>query len=61
MYPRPRVLITYCRKRKNSISLSTSVPDIMEDVAIQESKTKSTNIDISLLDESTEFIGLAFL
>ncbi|KAH0687186.1 hypothetical protein KY284_017739 [Solanum tuberosum] len=55
MYPRPRVLITYCRKRKNSISLSTSVPDIMEDVAIQESKTKSTNADATLPDECTAF------
>ncbi|KAL3343096.1 hypothetical protein AABB24_026916 [Solanum stoloniferum] len=55
MYPRPRVLITYCRKRKNSLSLSTSVPDIMEDVAIQESKTKSTNADTTLPDECTVF------
>lgn len=51
MYPRPRVLITYCRKRKNSISLSTSVPDIVED----ESKTKSTNVDTTLPDECTVF------
>lgn len=55
MYPRPRVLITYCRKRKNSISLSTCVPDIMEDVAIEESKTKSTNADTTLPDECTVF------
>lgn len=57
MYPRPRVLITYCRKRKrNSVALASTIPAIVEDAVIQESKTKSTNVDISLTDESSEFI-----
>ncbi|KAJ8553728.1 hypothetical protein K7X08_024406 [Anisodus acutangulus] len=54
MYPRPRVLITYCRKR-NSTAPSSSIPEIVEDAVIQESKTKSTNVDITLPDESTVF------
>ncbi|KAG5571108.1 hypothetical protein H5410_060874 [Solanum commersonii] len=55
MYPRPWVLITYCRKRKNFISFSTSVPDIIEDVVIEESKTKTTNADTTLPHECTIF------
>ncbi|KAF3643651.1 putative protein SPIRAL1-like 1-like isoform 1 [Capsicum annuum] len=55
MYSRPKVLITYCRKRRNSISLPTSIPDMVEDVAIQENKTKSTNVDATLPDECTVF------
>ncbi|MCE3050081.1 hypothetical protein HAX54_046441 [Datura stramonium] len=49
------MLITYCRKRRNSLSLSTSIPDIVEDVAIQESKTKSNNVDTTLPDENFVF------
>ncbi|PHU23959.1 hypothetical protein BC332_09066 [Capsicum chinense] len=55
MYSRPKVLITYCRKRRNSISLPTSIPDMVEDVAIQENKTKSTNVNATLPDECTVF------
>ncbi|KAK4350359.1 hypothetical protein RND71_029672 [Anisodus tanguticus] len=55
MYPRPRVLITYCRKRRNSTAPSSSIPETVEDAVTQESKTKSTNIHITLPDESTVF------
>lgn len=62
IYSRPRVLITSCRKqRRNSIALARSIQAILEDIVIQESKTKSTNIDINLLAESTEVIGLMIL
>ncbi|XP_060204940.1 uncharacterized protein LOC132632849 [Lycium barbarum] len=56
MYPRPRVLITYCRKRRrNSVALASSKPAIVEDAVIQESKTKSANMDVTLPAESSEF------
>ncbi|KAG5571107.1 hypothetical protein H5410_060873 [Solanum commersonii] len=58
----PRVLITSCRKqRRNFIALASSIQTILKYIVIQESKTKSINIDINFLDESTKFIGLAIL
>ncbi|MCD9639519.1 hypothetical protein HAX54_024101 [Datura stramonium] len=57
MYPRPSVLVTYSRKRrKNSVALASTIPAIVEDAVIQESKTKSPNVDITLPAESSESI-----
>ncbi|KAK4735497.1 hypothetical protein R3W88_009758 [Solanum pinnatisectum] len=57
MYPRPKVLITYCRKRRrNSVALASTIPAIVEDAMIEESKIKSANVDITLPAESSEFM-----
>lgn len=59
VYPRPEVLITYCRKRKrNSVALASSIPAIVEDAVIHASKTKSADVDITLPAESSEFINV---
>ncbi|XP_055827435.1 uncharacterized protein LOC129895710 [Solanum dulcamara] len=59
MYPRPKVLTTYCRKRRrNSVALASTIPAIVEDAVIQESKTKSADVDITLPAESSEFVEI---